>query len=384
MLGLCICYYNNNYGSMLQAYATVREIEKRNIEYEIIGYKKRLTPTLLGKNVFRIFNKTWRSEQKTKIQKNISQRIHPRYKLQAEMRNKMFMDFQKTHFEQQVKVYYGYDELTQNVTKYSSVVVGSDQMWSPSGLATNFYNLMFVPKHINKISYASSFGVSSIPWYQRTRTRKFLNRIDYISVRENEGADIVKELTGRTAMVAVDPTMLLTKEEWDVFSGGEPLHTGKYILAYFLGNNQEHRKYVQELKVQTGYPIVTLKHLDEYICRDEMFGDYAPYDIGPYQFVNLLKHAEYICTDSFHGSVFSIIFGKQFLTFSRYTDTSDVSKNSRIYSLLENLGLQNRLFTKGNILQRMQTRIDYNIVEEKRQNIIRQSKEFLDCALGRE
>lgn len=382
MIGLCICYYNRNYGSMLQAYATVAEIEKRNIQYQIIGYRKKITPIFLVRNATRVFNKVWRNEKKLKIQKNINSIIHDDYKKGSCARNKVFDDFKEKYFEDKVKVCFGYNELQEKASNYSKVLVGSDQMWSPSGLTTNFYNLMFVPENIDKISYATSFGVASIPKYQRSKTKEFLERLQYISVRENSGYEIIKELTGKKAVVAVDPTMLLSREEWDLFSGEVPIYNQKYIFAYFLGNNQEHRKCVNELKKRTGYKIVALKHLDEYVPGDETFGDYTPYEIGPCEFLNLLKNAEYVCTDSFHGTVFSSLFHKQFITFSRYPDSASVSKNSRITSLLENLGLESRHFVSGNILENIQKNIDYDKVDERRKRMIQDSKEFLDNALG--
>ena len=297
------------------------------------------------------------------------------------VRNRYFLDFKNEFFEPNVRLCKGYRELEEAANDYEAVLVGSDQMWSPSGLATNFYNLMFVPQNVRKISYASSFGVSKIPVYQKKRTRQYLNRIEYLSVRENSAAEIVKELTGRFAKVAVDPTMLLSKEEWDEFSGDAKVVKDKYIFAYFLGTNKKHRDEVKKLKEATGLKIVTLRHLDEFVADDEDFGDLAPYRIGPKEFINLIKNAEYVCTDSFHGSVFSSLFQKQFMTFSRYDENALVSKNSRIISLLQNLGLEQRHFVGGNIVDQITKTIDYTSVEHRRKHMIDSSKQFLNEAL---
>ena len=381
MLGLCICYYNYNYGSMLQAYATIKEMEKRNISYQIVGYQKEKTIPFLVKNAFRIFNKTWLSEKKLVIQKKISCKLNKKYAENMKVRNRYFLDFKNEFFEPNVRLCKGYRELEEAANDYEAVLVGSDQMWSPSGLATNFYNLMFVPQNVRKISYASSFGVSKIPVYQKKRTRQYLNRIEYLSVRENSAAEIVKELTGRFAKVAVDPTMLLSKEEWDEFSGDAKVVKDKYIFAYFLGTNKKHRDEVKKLKEATGLKIVTLRHLDEFVADDEDFGDLAPYRIGPKEFINLIKNAEYVCTDSFHGSVFSSLFQKQFMTFSRYDENALVSKNYRIISLLQNLGLEQRHFVGGNIVDQITKTIDYTSVEHRRKHMIDSSKQFLNEAL---
>lgn len=379
-LGLCICYYNHNYGSMLQAYATIKEIEKRNIEYSIIAYEKDWKFFL--KNINRIFNKTWRSEKKLVVQKKISSYQHFDYKINRDCRDKCFNEFQRDFFESKLKKSKGYKQLIEDAYAYNAVLVGSDQMWSPSGLSTNFYNLMFVPNGIRRISYASSFGVAKIPQNQNKKTAEYLNKMDFISVRENRACEIVKALTGKRAVVAVDPTMLLSKAEWEEFSGQNKIVDEPYIFAYFLGTNQKHREKVNELKQHFGLKVVTLRHLDEYVESDEKFGDFAPYNIGPKEFINLIKNADYICTDSFHGTVFATIFHKKFITFSRYSDESKISKNSRIDSLLVNLGIEKRKYSNGEIVSQMIENIDYETLEKKRKSLIDESKLFLDKALG--
>lgn len=383
MLGLCICYYNYNFGSMLQAYATVKEIEKRGIDYRIIRYKKKITPFFVVKNAFRLFNSTWRSEKRLIIQKKISRMLIPEYSSNTNIRNEVFQTFMQENFNKNILQCVGYNALKENTKYFDAFLVGSDQMWSPSGLETNFYNLMFVPDEIKKISYAASFGVSEIPLYQKKRTAEYLKRINHLSVRENAGAKIIKDLTGRDALIAVDPTMLLTAAEWDEFSGFEPLYKDGYIFAYFLGNNSKYREVVNELQNKTGLKIVTLRHLDEYVQQDEQFGDECPYDLRPEGFVNLIKNAKYVCTDSFHGSVFSSLFHRQFTVFPRYSETASVSKNSRISSLLTHLGLESRMYDSSRIIyDQINEQIDYELVEENRRNLISESIQFLDNAVG--
>src|SRR5699024_4741707 len=118
--------------------------------------------------------------------------------------------------------------------KYEAVITGSDQLWSPAGLPTNFYNLKFVPDNIRKISLASSFGVKYIPWYQKKRTKEFLNRIEYISMRENAGQKIVKELSGRDVAGVLDPVFIFNKDEWEDLLPNKKEYEEEYIFAYFL------------------------------------------------------------------------------------------------------------------------------------------------------
>jgi hypothetical protein len=288
-----------------------------------------------------------------------------KYKTGLRHRKQAAQKFQEQYFAPYyAPICKGYSALVEQAKEYGAVITGSDQLWTPAGLGTNFYNLMFVPNEIPKISYASSFGVSQIPFYQKKRTAEFLRRIEHISVRENAGQKIVKELTGRDVPVVADPTLLLTASEWEKEIAVRKPYEFKYIFAYLLGKNPEHRKRVEELRQKTGLTIVAPRHSDEFVKADVHFGDHAPSEIGPAEFVNLVRHAEYVCTDSFHGSVFSILHHRQFLTFPRYAQNSVVSKNSRIESLFQNFGLENRLF-RQDIASEIQAQIEWDSVDEK-------------------
>ena len=128
----------------------------------------------------------------------------------------------------------------------------------------------------------------------------------------------------------------------------------------------------------TGYKIVALRHMDQFVETDEDFGDYAPYDVAPDQFLNLIRGAEYICTDSFHGTCFSIMHNKKFMVFNRYSNTSKVSKNSRIESLCTNLDLSDRRYA-GDI-SKIQDEIDYDHVKVRFDALQRETQEYLDRA----
>ena len=240
---------------------------------------------------------------------------------------------------------------------------------------------MFVPDDIEKISIASSFGVGQIPWYQKKRTAHFINRIEHVSMRENRGKEIVKELTGRDVPVVLDPVFLLSKEDWDKYIPEVKVYDEPYIFAYFLGENPLYREEVKMLSKKTGLKIVALRHLDQYVETDESFGDYAPYDVSPDKFLNLIRGAEYICTDSFHGTCFSIINEKKFMIFNRYSDASKVSKNSRIDSLCINLGISERRFV-GNIMSVLDE-IDYHSVNIKLNKLKSETDKYLDKAFDK-
>lgn len=226
---------------------------------------------------------------------------------------------------------------------FSSVLVGSDQLWRPANIAGNFYTLNFVPEEINKVAYATSFGLKSVRENQKEIAAAFLNRIQYLSSREESGVQIIRELTGRDAQLVCDPTLLLSHEEWERYVSHEPIIDGEYILMYLLGDNQQHRRYVKKLAEMSHCKVVGVLHGAGYIHGDEKMVDEAPTDIGPFEFLNLVKHAKYICTDSFHGCVFATIFQRNFYVFKRFSDKDKMSTNTRVTNLLSRFELMDRL-----------------------------------------
>lgn len=366
MVGVCIKYFHENYGGMLQAFATTKLLEALGIDYELIQYKKKRNFVQKVKSLPRLLNGVLLNDKYEALIKKIGKKKHPEFAENDRIRIKAFERFKEQHFTKISPVFEEYDDLCAGAKRYQAVITGSDQLWSPAGLPTNYYNLMFVPDGITKISYASSFGVGRIPWYQRKRTSQYLERIDHISMREERGREIVKELTGRDVPTVLDPVFMLDRNEWDrLIPRGEVLED-QYIFAYFLGNNPEHRKVVTEAAKNLNIKIVALHHLDQYVPNDEDFGDVAMYDVGPDKFLDLLRGAAYVCTDSFHGSCFSVIYEKQFVVFNRYAEESKHSKNSRIDTLCYNLGLQERRYNADSDLDELLNKvIDYKDVYQK-------------------
>ncbi len=342
MLGVCLKYEQSNYGSKLQALATVKMFEKLGVDYEIIRYNKR-TLSFYLKSLPRFFNKTFIDDRYYQLQRAINYKRNPSVKANVDIRNEAFRSFDG-NFRDHLSVFYSsYEELKGLCgDKYDKVITCSDQLWSPAALGSGFYNLMFVPDEVKKISWASSFGVHDIPRAQRKRTKEYLEHIESISMRENRGAEIVKELTGRDVPVLMDPVFAFNKEEWNELVPLSAPEWDDYIFCYFLGDNPEHREAAKRLSEQTGKKIVTLRHLDKYVEGDESFGDITPYDVDPVRFLNILRNAAYVCTDSFHGTAFSVIFEKKFVVFDRYSNSSSVSRNSRIDTVCDNLGLRER------------------------------------------
>ena len=376
LIGACLEISNNNYGSMLQSFATQKMLEEYGFSYELLKYKKKYTPAFILKSIPRLMNKIVWQDKLNEYEKQKFLRKHPELSGDVRKRKQAYTEFRAHYFSAPVVTYYGYRQLKESSKKYVAFLTGSDQLWSPSGLPTNFYNLMFAEDKAVKISYGSSFGVKEIPWYQKRRTKQYLDRIQFISCREKSGSAIVKQLTGREVMTVADPTMLYDGDTWQEMLPCKTVQEGKYIFSYLLGTSKEYREEILKLSQETGLPVVSIH---QYVDADLGFGDVSITDSGPREFVNLIRNAEYVCTDSFHGSVFSILYHKNFVVFNRYADTSSASKNTRIESLCSRLGLSEKRFS-GDILQDMKKQIDYMAVDKALMKIRKESRAYLECA----
>ena len=382
-IGCVIAYTegHNNYGTSLQGYAMLKKIQQLGYEVEVIHYVKQLST--IQKIKF-VANAIRAGEWKSIVARLTAKRTlkkYPQYAAGIAKRTKAVNAYKAKKLLPLFHTYVGYDALHKGSLNYDAVVVGSDQVWTPMSLPNKFFNLLFVDDSVHKIAYASSFGVSEIPSFQRKETGLYLDRFYRIGVREERGKEIVEELSHQKATVVADPTLLLTREEWEAeISDARPNESEPYIFCYFLGTNQEARKAANLLRTQTGYKIITIRHMDEYVPEDEQFGDEAPYNVDPNDFVKYISRAAYVCTDSFHCTVFSILFHRQFMTFYRFAEGSKTGRNSRINSLFDLFELQERLY-KGDI-NKITNPIDYNSVDKKLSELRKESISFLNECLA--
>lgn len=380
------CYFQHNYGSMLQAYATQMALDKLDYENETIdiaGFnheikkakilyfaKASLTSDILISKL---------GMAKNVLIKKFSKNDYARL---SKVRSDRFDAFGKKYFRLSSR-YSSKEELGKKCDEnYSSVLVGSDQLWLPGNIAADYYTLNFVPTTVNSIAYATSFGQSSLPKDSAKKATIFLKKIKHIGVREESGQKLVKKLAGRNVPVVCDPTLLFTGDEWMKIQKKESIIKGKYILCYFLGNNPPHREFAEKLKKETGCKIVALTHLDEFVKSDEGYADETPYNIDPADFLNLIRNAEYVCTDSFHCSVFSILYKKEFYTFRRYNRNTRQSTNSRLDTLFKITGIEGRLLAGDEkIVDCLNIKTDFDEAHKKLAGVRQQSYEYLKVAL---
>lgn len=379
-VGIVSCYFKNNYGSLLQAYATKKILDNNNIPNETINIDNNID-FKKGKRKYylsQVFNFNFIKSKYGMIKLKLDKKFNKELGKNISIRTKKYNEFKRVfNLSRSCKTYNDLTELAKE--KYSDVIVGSDQLWLPVNVVANYYTLNWVPENVNKISYATSFGVSSIPIKYNDLYKKFLKRINYLSVREESGVKLIKEKSNLDAKIVCDPTILLTREEWEEIAIDERIIKDKYIFCYFLGNNIQHRKFAERLKEKTGYQIVSLNHADEYVKYSDTFADIIPYDVGPKEWINLIANAEYVCTDSFHGTVFSILFNKVFFDFRRHNRKSKNSTNTRIDSLLNIAGISDERILSGNenIEEVLKYKIDFAKVNKNIENLRNESKEWL-------
>ena len=373
----------NNYGSSLQGFATISKIGQLGYDYEIIRYNKKRSVKETLSQLPDMLKIGLVGQVCYRLHKKLDFMLHREYKRTRAIRTKAVDAFKTQYLDAKSRFYTGYKALHKGSLNYAAVMVGSDQVWGPFSLYSKFYNLLFVDEAIPKFSYASSFGVSVIHPCQRKAVAGYLNRIDKIGVREQRGKEIVKELTGKEAKVVLDPTLLLTREEWETNIDESRCAIGEpYILCYVLGERKDIRESIKELGRRTGIKIVNLPHIDNYHSMDDKLGDINLYDVSPFDFIRLVRDATYVVTDSFHGSVFSILFHKKFLTFYRKDPKKKGSTHSRIDSLFDIFHVKDRIYTDGDIRRQMEADIDYGYVESKLDEMRESSLSFLTECLA--
>ena len=334
-----------NYGNRLQNYALQYYLEK-NFDCKVetlINNSKTFTSIVKG-----LFVKEKDNERTKNFKKFNKNYIH-------------FSNFKINNF---IK--------TQKILKYDVLVCGSDQIWNSNYRENDKANFGYFYSRQKVISYAASFGTNNIKYNKIKRYAKYLNHLKYISVREDQGKVLIQKLTNREDVdVLIDPTMLLSASEWDkIAKKPKCLTSKKYILNYFLGElSQEKKEAILKVAKDNNCEIINLLDLKSPF-----------YNCNPSEFLYLEKHAFLVCTDSFHSSVFAILYNKPFVIFER-EQKKLVNMNSRIETLLRKFNLKNRKFN-GKKITKENLNADYKeayqILNKEREKSFRFLKKSLE------
>lgn len=382
-VGIMTLYFNYNYGALLQAYALRQTIEELGLEAEDIRYYREID----GQSTYRTgrvsFAKRASAALKAvlkdpKLCSSYWYGVKKKWKAKERrtsekiaQRHCFFDEFIKEEIKESTRSYDGHREITKSINEYDIFVCGSDNIWNKNLFDTAFM-LDFVPDHRLKIAYAPGMSASALTNAEIDFIKPAMERIDYLSCRETVGAKVLSEIVGREVFVALDPTLLRTARQWQQIEkkpeGGFD-DTKPYIFCYFCGNNRQHREQVKQLALARNLHIVTFPDLSgQYEEADDGFGWCRLYCAGPREFIYLIRNAAFVCTDSFHGSIFSVIFQREFVSFYRFSEHATSFLNTRIDNLFDLLGLPNeRILKPGHmdILSAVKHAIDFNSVMEQ-------------------
>lgn len=368
------CHNVYNYGASLQAYALQHYLEEQNHQVEIINFRPWFLQMRYNFFFIQPASRFYKLTSKIPALRYILGPIANRHKFKTYGRKSRFDRFTSDFMNLTGTFYETSNELRNNPPKADVYIAGSDQIWNTdmrNGHEPAFY-ADFGSKETLRVAYAASFGIENLPEEYRKFVHDEVVNINAISVREQSGLKILKELGINDAVQVVDPVFLLEKDEWEQLAikahEYKNLIKNRYILVYDFIRDERIAKLATELKKQTNYPIVSVNDF-----RETKYADYNINNAGPLEFINLISNSAYVLANSFHGTAFAIIFNKQFYSFSLETQRT----SSRMRDLLVQYGLECRF----NAQQVIDDDIDYNKVNEIRGKLVGDSKEWLDSAL---
>lgn len=394
-VGVITMYYgNSNYGACLQAYALPAVINKMGFDCEQISFtfrnqsgtslKQKIKETIKNYGVtktVRIINEACRQKIRKEIDivTGVTSKINMRNQAVANFREQFIPHSSRIYSNQEIGQCDGYD----------AYVCGSDQIWRIGwGYLNPGFWLSFVHDGGKKISYAASISMNEIPEEECTLVRKALEDYTFISVREYQGKKILDKILQEEYKVewVVDPTLLLDKSEWEEIASENPYKSERYIFAYLLGDKIKDRQSIMKYAYAHNMKVITIPFLlGEYRSCDKTFGDIQIADVSPQLFLSLIRDAEYVVTDSFHGTVFSLIFHTKFWCLKRSTDSSKGSMNSRIYSLLDLCECDKRVVENKDLISdnNKEKEIDFSKIDEIISSERIRCKELLYQALSK-
>lgn len=347
-VGIITIIDNGNYGNRLQNYAVQETLKRLNIE--AITIKNEAASNSKNKYLLRKLKNLFKNGTYSKV---LGRKI-------------CFKEFNKNIIFSAKKIN-PYCKLKE----YDYFLVGSDQVWNPNFGRLRDVDLLEFAEPEKRISFSASFGISKLPQRYNSKLKEALKDYKAISVREEAGKKIIEDIVERKdVQVLVDPTMILSSEEWEKV-GRKPkqLENNKYILNYFLGKLSESRK-IEINRIAKENECEVINILD----ANSPF-----YCTGPSEFLYLEKNAFLICTDSFHSCVFATLFNRPFIIFDR--EDNNASMNSRVENLITKFQLKNRKYN-GREITKENLNHDYTeaykILNEERKKTIEFLRQALD------
>lgn len=356
-----------NYGAALQAYALKTYLRAIGQDAELIDYRP---DYIVDKQKYTYVGK--KSIAKNVIAKcaYIFAKFPSRYKIKHN-----FSIFMKKELCKGDNIYHSIEDLRRDTSQADVFFTGSDQIWNTqmeNGWDDAFF-LSFVSKG-KKCSYAASMAKSSVlTSEEKQRFRHMLEGFDKISVREENAKKILQPLVTQEIRWVLDPVFLLSEQQWTMMADKteEKVKGQKYILIYPMGDGLNVISTAQKLSKETGLPIYSISKTIRSQGVSRQFNGYTPYE-----FLHLIQNAQYVVTNSFHGTSFSIIFKKNFWA------CSIGNTSSRITSLLQSLDLSHRFLSDGEEKDSFTETIDYGKTYKKLEERLLYSKSYIDSCIN--
>lgn len=363
-IGIITYHCADNLGAVLQVYALQQKIKKLGLKSEIIDFR----PLTL---LYPFGLRRLKDVKTIGLLRTIKSIIVLMIKRKIKQRKALFKRFRDNYLVVSKQIYFSSEELNSNPPQYDYYITGSDQVWNPDFFIRmgNSYFLDFAYPNSIKISYAASITKKMDDSFN-DMFKKNIDRFDFISIRESEHVDFLKKLTTKPITVALDPTLLLDKEDYSILIGENKINE-KYILVYDLEYNEELVKLANKISEEKGYKVVSFSDHKNFKNGIKTFR----YE-GPSEFINYLDNAEFVLSTSFHGVAFSVIFKKIFYTIPHKT------RGTRMVDLLNSIGLEDRIVYNFDDLESIKYEIDYSKSYELLNKRRKESSNFLITALG--
>ena len=352
-----------NYGAILQCYALQRFLNNNKIDAEIINFKKE---KMFNKKGYNFLSMSY-----------LLRKIYAFfYQKQIKIKKTKFNNFFKNNIRHFPNDSVDENNVTEIAKRYDIIIFGSDQIWNMNEKIYDRSKIFFGDFEFSgkRISYAASFGDSiEVAKQNADYIKKMLKKFDAISVREKTGNDFLSEY-GISNDLVVDPTLLLKANEWNKLCKKSIFNKipKKYILYYSVNCKKYSWKIAKKLSKLTGIKVINLEEHPK-IFGANFINDYTE---GPEEFLYLIKNAEYIVTNSFHGTIFSLIFNKKLIPVFE-NNSQGIIKEERKYSLLELADLLNIITTENMPLKVTNYNVDYKKTSKKMNKVITFSQNYL-------
>lgn len=363
-IGIITVHKNTNYGANLQAFASCEYLNKQGYNASVIDYT--MPSHEKNNHIFSWLYQSWKND----TNKSLSHKIKLLIALilsfpHKNKRLKGFYNFRKNHMKLTTPC-----KDIKDIEKLGldTIVCGSDQIWNPDiteGINPIYFGAIDGIK--NKVAYAPSVGKEKYQSQDEEQIVKLLKEVDYLSVREEDSAKYLSEISSRHVQCVCDPVFLLEKNDYEVIASKKPIK-GNYVLLYSIIANSELVKTAKQYADRHKLKLVE-------ICQEKTKGANHKQVCGlsPEEFLGAIRYADAVFTNSFHGTAFSLIFEKEFYVFN------NKGRGSRITNLLKMAGTEQRLIEE---YKEDKLKLDYTDIKENLKPYIEKSKNYLNNALS--